>query len=627
MSNDRARWVTRKAESHDPDFIIQLGDIVHPVPHLPTYPNACEVAKEIFRGSSKPVFYVPGNHDIGDKTNPTVPAYLVNEDYISDFTEYFGPQYQSFDHEGIHFVLINSPVLNSGLDAERKQRRWLEADLEANINKRVFLFSHYPPYIYRPDEPGNYDNLDNPARSWLLDLLEKNNVEAFFAGHVHHFGYKKYLNTHVHTLLSTCFVRQDYSEMFRIEAADEHGRNDNAKLGYCIVDVDETTHHVKIKRSYGETLSESNDLQIHEKVKVFTFNKLSTSFGVHLRHSLLETSELPYMGPLDEFIRKKVWNDYPVLGLREAGIRTLRLPVSDLLDQETRRRLYELHSIGHRYGFFNIGTPDLNLVSKNRELMDFLEIIYPTDYTEQGLREASKLRKETSVPVYFANIESSIDRKRKGPKFSHYIGHGFNLDDISRLDEMIEYHGNVDGFIFNVNQNENPVDSVKRISDYAHNSGFKAIANIKLGSDDPAIFLTDNDYVANRVTESLLVAYAYSNVKVLLDTFIDHDRGYFPRIGLYDRRINPRKGALALRNLHSVLSTYGSDISVTEISEKDWRILSFVTEKTSFRLHLPYRKDCIFEPFRGPSFINLVSGEINPGTFTDLFLEVTSRGQ
>ena len=312
ITNDRARWITEQINSHKPDLVIHLGDIVHPVPHLPTYGSASMIANEIMGRIKAPVYYVPGNHDVGDKDNPTVPSYIVNESYQNKFIEYYGPLYQSFNHHGVHFILINSPILNSGLSHEAKQREWLEVDLEENKNNRIHVFSHYPPYIYRPYEPSNYDNLDEPARSWLLGLLEEYNVEAFFAGHVHHYGYKRHGCTRIHNLFSTCFVRQDYADMFKVEATDEYGRNDAAKLGYCTVEIYEDGHIVRIHRSYGETLGSNDTLESRARAR-----GPSTPRGIDLRHPLVETVTLPYNGPLDEFIRKKAWNDYTLLRARE----------------------------------------------------------------------------------------------------------------------------------------------------------------------------------------------------------------------------------------------------------------------------------------------------------------------
>ena len=94
-------------------------------------------------GVSCQSYFVPGNHDIGDKNNPTVPSYIINEDYIINFKKFYGPTYQSFDHHGIHFILFNSLALNSGLQEEEEQRNWLETDLETNKNKRIIVFSFF----------------------------------------------------------------------------------------------------------------------------------------------------------------------------------------------------------------------------------------------------------------------------------------------------------------------------------------------------------------------------------------------------------------------------------------------------------------------------------------------------
>jgi hypothetical protein len=84
-----------------------------------------------------PVYYVPGNHDFGDKDDPTVPSHVVNEPYQEKLMEHYGPLYQGFDHRGARFVLVYSPILGSGLPNEAEQREWLETDLEKHGEKRL----------------------------------------------------------------------------------------------------------------------------------------------------------------------------------------------------------------------------------------------------------------------------------------------------------------------------------------------------------------------------------------------------------------------------------------------------------------------------------------------------------
>jgi len=589
LTNDRARWVTEQINCRQPDLVIHLGDVVHPVPHLPTYGSASRVANEIMDRIKAPLYYVPGNHDVGDKDNPTVPSHIVTEPYQEKFVEYYGPLYQSFDHRGVHFVLVNSPILGSGLPQEAEQRDWLEADLEEHRGARIHMFSHYPPYIYAPNEPSNYDNIDEPARTWLLDLLKEHRVEAYFAGHVHHYGYRRYGETKIHNLLSTCFVRQDYAEMFKVEAADEYGRNDAAKLGYCTVDTYEEGHVARVHRSHGMTLGP------HDAAEAFKPQPVwgpAAPLGVHLRHPLVEAVTLPYNGPIDEFVRKKAWNDYTLLGLLETGFEALRLPLGDLLDPFTRSRLWEMHELGYRYGFFTVGIPSeaaKMVLAEHRGLVDFLEVIVPWETSSVMVPQASRLRGELSIPIYVANIESSVHREREGPKYSHYVSHGFRIRDTTSLDAVLSAKGDVDGFVFQVGQHEDPWLSIRMIDEYARQKGIDALVNVRLAPENPAEYLRDEDHVANRAAESLVAALGSHRVKVFLDTFMDLDRGYFPRIGLYDRRLNPRKGSYVARHLTGAVNTH--DVELDTVKHRGgWRICGFHTPKHRYELLLPQRK-------------------------------------
>ena len=48
------------------------------------------------------------------------------------------------------------------------------------------------------------------------------------------------------------------------------------------------------------------------------------------------------------------------------------------------------------------------------------------------------------------------------------------------------------------------------------------------------------------MVEALKAARAYPDAAIFLDTFMDHDRGYYPRHGLIDRRFDPRPALYAL---------------------------------------------------------------------------------
>ncbi len=192
-----------------------------PCPELSTFDAAVELTKRDVPGQHNSLHVIPGNHDVGDKPNRMMPAKSVRDDWIAIHERNFGPGWSSFDRGDVRFILINNPVLNSGSAIETAQRSWLEEQLASAGSRRIFLFMHYPLFLLAPDEPGTYDNIDEPARSDLLALIRKHKVEAVFAGHVHNIFYHRIEPTEFYVMPATSFVRQDFAEMYRIEAAAE----------------------------------------------------------------------------------------------------------------------------------------------------------------------------------------------------------------------------------------------------------------------------------------------------------------------------------------------------------------------------------------------------------------------
>ena len=322
LANARTRQVIAEINQVDPVLVVHLGDIVNPVPELPTYGEAAGHFKQLVEDLGPPLHLVPGNHDVGDKPVSWA-AGVVNDENLALYESHFGKHYFAFDHEHVHFVVINSPIINSGLAVESEQRAWLEQDLEANKDQRTFIFIHYPPYVSDPVEPGSYDNIDEPGRTWLLSLIRKYTPEGMFCGHVHNFWYDIYEQTEIYLVPSTAFVRHGYSEFFRVGPADQYGRNDVAKLGYSIVRVYEKGYVAENVRTYGRALEPGGELGKTPVVlpTVQTKEQVLPRVALDMRHAWAEEVEIPPSGALDEFERKKVRNDYPLLALWEMGFK------------------------------------------------------------------------------------------------------------------------------------------------------------------------------------------------------------------------------------------------------------------------------------------------------------------
>ena len=189
----------RRARSLHADFAIQGGDHVF---------DALGVSKaratQLFDQYDKTeqdlglkVHHTIGNHDVfgiytASGAAPTDPAYGKKM-----FAERFGPTWYSFDHKGVHFIVLDSIGITDDHHYEaridQEQLDWLTADLAAmearSPRMPVIVTTHIPlatavPY-YLPPAPQAAKGegfLNGPA---VIKLLEGANVLAVLQGHTH----------------------------------------------------------------------------------------------------------------------------------------------------------------------------------------------------------------------------------------------------------------------------------------------------------------------------------------------------------------------------------------------------------------------------------------------------------
>ena len=192
-----------------PDFVIYGGDLAQ----LGTKPELDHGAELMSKLDFK-THYVMGEHDY----------YLDLGEYWSKL---FGPQYYSFDHKGVHFVVLNSiltydewtherwPTAKqrmaemAGLDnpngspfmVGEKQRAWLAIDLE-KVDKKtpVVVFSHSP--IQKIYKGWNFWTEDAEEIQALLQPFSKVTV---IYGHVHQIQYNQIGNISFHSVMATAW--------------------------------------------------------------------------------------------------------------------------------------------------------------------------------------------------------------------------------------------------------------------------------------------------------------------------------------------------------------------------------------------------------------------------------------
>ena len=169
----------------NPAFVVITGDLVN------KKDDEAQVAelKRITATINKkiPVYYSPGNHDIGE-----APA---KED-IDLFISEYGHDKFIFRYRKSIFIGLNSCLIKSSTPVlEQLQFDWLKRNLLKDKKaKHVVIFTHYPFFINQPDEPDAYFNIPTGTREKYISLLNAENVDAVFAGHLHRNNSAKYGN-------------------------------------------------------------------------------------------------------------------------------------------------------------------------------------------------------------------------------------------------------------------------------------------------------------------------------------------------------------------------------------------------------------------------------------------------
>jgi hypothetical protein len=553
-ANAKARHVFHEISIMDPapEFVIHLGDIVHPVPSLPGFDAAVGHFRDMTAALPMPLHVIPGNHDVGDKHIDWMPADLICESYLKTYRDAFGPDYYSFDRDDCRFIMLNSVLFNSKLPQDQEQRDWLIEQLDSAGNNRIFVFLHYPPYIHTPDERGNYDNIDQPGRAWLIEQLSRPNVEAIFAGHVHNFWYDRLGKAEMYMLPSTAFMRHDFSEFYKIPPEIEFARGDSQRYGYFLVEVFDDGHVAYSLRTGGEQLAPNEQSLAREQVAL-SHPKISavSRLGVELRHPWAETMQIAATGGVQEFGRKWARNDYPLQALWEMGVQLCKVPDLDLAEDYSAARMQVLAQVDHRFVVTTLGAPREHLLNKDQAAHGVAgyEVNATLATLERQREDLIRIRRDHQCAIFFAKILSSESKERfDGQHFTHFVKSGFGLDELTEYRDLIQLaltDGVIDGITVRLDFSEDLLKAALVIDAFASELNCQVLVSLKLAGPSVALEQDDDDAVLLRLAQAFVLSMAQPNVRYIFDTFMDVDRGYYPRHALIDRRFNPRLAGLA----------------------------------------------------------------------------------
>jgi 3',5'-cyclic AMP phosphodiesterase CpdA len=151
-----------------PDFVVFTGDLTHTTDDPAVRRTRMREFQAIVAGlKAKPLYLMPGEHD----------ASLDNGEA---FRELFGPTHYTFDHRGVHFVVLDNVSDPAGRVGDA-QIAWLADDLSHQApDARIVVFTHRPLFDLAPQ--WDWATRDGAA---VIDVLQKHANVTVFYGHIH----------------------------------------------------------------------------------------------------------------------------------------------------------------------------------------------------------------------------------------------------------------------------------------------------------------------------------------------------------------------------------------------------------------------------------------------------------
>ena len=152
-----------------PDFVIFTGDLTHTTDDPKERRRRLTEFRDIAAGLKvKTVRFIPGEHD-------------ASLDNGKAFKEFFGAPYYTFEHKGVHFIVLDN-VSDPGAKLGDEQLAWLAADLKKQAkDARIVVFTHRPLFDLYPQ----WDWATRDGAKAVELLMPYANVTVFY-GHIHH---------------------------------------------------------------------------------------------------------------------------------------------------------------------------------------------------------------------------------------------------------------------------------------------------------------------------------------------------------------------------------------------------------------------------------------------------------
>lgn len=167
-----------------PDLVIHLGDITADGVEAD---GELEFAARLFDSVEPPLYFLPGNHDIGD--NPAAPGRATAKPFdparLCEYRNILGSDWWSIRRGGWQLIGLNASLFATADAEEQRQFAWLEAQLAQDAGP-VGVLVHKPLFrAGRADREIHDRYVPWESRERLLRMLETRDLRFVLSGHTH----------------------------------------------------------------------------------------------------------------------------------------------------------------------------------------------------------------------------------------------------------------------------------------------------------------------------------------------------------------------------------------------------------------------------------------------------------
>jgi 3',5'-cyclic AMP phosphodiesterase CpdA len=224
------------AASVRPDFVVFTGDLTQTTDDVTVRRQRMTEFKQLVADLNVPIVkFMPGEHDAAP-------------DAGAAYKDFFGELHYSFDHKGVHFVVldnVSSPTATVG-DA---QIAWLKSDLaHLDADAPIVLLTHRPLWDLKPE----WDWATTDGAKVLDVVMPFHNVVVFF-GHIHQ---------ELHHMTGHIAHHSARSLMFALPTPETPGNKvqvpwdpnqPNAGLGYRRIEATQTAQNYDVTELPAQT--------------------------------------------------------------------------------------------------------------------------------------------------------------------------------------------------------------------------------------------------------------------------------------------------------------------------------------------------------------------------------------